>query len=218
METPLSQDVRFLSLLLLLAAVVVLIKADIEGLDTLESDLAQTGRPLPALDSASLATGDLVFLNGRGDGEKMIGWLTGAPVSHVAMVVVVDGVPHLWEADFGQAKEGARLLGLEKKLAGYKGENVVGVRRLVGREVALDEVVPIVEDLVGKKMDRMMWAYVLGPMAESPDQTFCSQLVATTLQRLGLLDKKRRASSFSPSELAFDSLPGLGPVEFFAYG
>ena len=168
METPLSQDVRFLSLLLLLAAVVVLIKADIEGLDTLESDLAQTGRPLPALDSASLATGDLVFLNGRGDGEKMIGWLTGAPVSHVAMVVVVDGVPHLWEADFGQAKEGARLLGLEKKLAGYKGENVVGVRRLVGREVALDEVVPIVEDLVGKKMDRMMLGLCAGAHGRVP--------------------------------------------------
>ena len=68
-------------------------------------------------------TGDLILFGGRSHCENLIKCVTRSPYSHVAMVVVENGVPFLWESDIGQrTKSGPRVIKLQDKLSLYKGE------------------------------------------------------------------------------------------------
>jgi hypothetical protein len=161
---------------------------------------------LPGAIEASLQTGDLFLFSGKGFASAGIKWLLGSTWSHVGLVVrpaVHDPRPLLWEATpcrdlvdviTGRPADGARLVRLDERLATFPGD--VSVRRLSKRLDAdqHSRFADVLRQLHGLPYEKR-WLELLLAVSDRIDlgrenltTLFCSELVAETYQRLGLLD------------------------------
>lgn len=158
---------------------------------------------------SQVKTGDLILLSGTSRGERLIRAVTRSPYSHVAMVVVENGTPYLWESDVGQrVKDGVRVIELREKLSLYKGEKI-GLWLKFKDETkrpSRESIVALLNKYLDMKIPKCMEYYLFSSSPSSyfykeskeEDAMYCSELVAQTLQDLEVLDKNHVAGWYAP--------------------
>lgn len=188
-------------------------------------------------------TGDVWLFRGRTAADRAIRALTNAPVNHVAMAVVIDDLPPLlWHAELGKTlldvwsgehHRGVQLHDLGQAVTRWR--DVYGqaawFRQLVpeaGRDqedaalrsiARLDGVsFPSTAKLLGRWV-RGRDAYVprkrRGEQVR-PEEAFCAETVALTLQEMGVLQDDRKAHWYDPGTFWSGAYLPLRPG--WAYG
>ena len=184
-------------------------------------------RALDLDDAVALTrTGDLWLFRGRSAPDRAIQTLTNAPVNHVGMAVVLDDLPPLmWHAELGRTLQdhwtgdhhrGVQLHDLRAAVTRWQ--------EVYGQAAWLRQVTPEVgrreEDAVMRSIARLdgvsfpstarlagRWlrgrdAYVAqrdrGRPRPRPEEAYCAEVVALTMQEMGLLGDDRRASWYDP--------------------
>ncbi len=171
-------------------------------------------------------TGDLWLFRGRSGPDRAIQTLTNSPVNHVGMAVVLDDLPPLmWHAELGTSlldhwtgdhHRGVQLHDLRAAVVRWQEvyRQSAWLRQLtpeVGRTeedavlrsiARLDGVsFPSTVRLAGRWL-RGRDAYVARRERDRPrprpEEAYCAEVVALTLQEMGLLGTDRRASWYDP--------------------
>jgi hypothetical protein len=171
-------------------------------------------------------TGDLWLFRGRSGPDRAIQTLTNAPVNHVGMAVVLDDLPPLmWHAELGRSLQdhwtgghhrGVQLHDLRAAVTRWQ--------EVYGQGAWLRQLTPDVgraeEDAVMRSIARLdgvsfpstarlagRWlrgrdAYVARRDRDRPrprpEEAYCAEVVALTMQEMGLLGHERRASWYDP--------------------
>lgn len=169
-----------------------------------------------------LDTGDLVFFSGKGLVSAGIQWITRSKWSHVGMVVAESRwdmlliyesttLSNLADVDSGTPMQGVQLVPLSARIRSYDGD--VGVRFLdPGLDVADRLALGEFRREIGQrpyeqsKLELFRAAYD-GPFGanatEDVSSLFCSELIAETYQRIGLLDNTGTPSNeYTPKDFA----------------
>ena len=171
-------------------------------------------------------TGDIWLFRGRTAADRAIQTLTNSPVNHVGMAIVIDDLPPLmWHAELsknlldvwsGEHHRGVQLHDLSESVQrwqGVYGQNA-WVRQLtpeVGRaeeDAALRTVArldgvsfPGTVKLAGRWL-RGRDSYVArrkrGAPKVRPEAAFCAEVVAQTLQEMGIVPDDRKAHWYDP--------------------
>ena len=188
-------------------------------------------------------TGDLWLFRGRTAADRAIQTLTNSPVNHVGMSVVIDDLPPLmWHAELskvltdvwtGGNHRGVQLHDLRQAVDRWSGTygQQAWLRQLtpeVGRpqEDALLTAIARLDGVsfpstakLAARWFRARDAYVAVKkrgVKVRPEQAFCAEVVATTLQDMGVIALDRRATWFDPG--SFWSGDYLPLREGWAYG
>jgi len=172
--------------------------------------------------------GDLVLFSGDSRGERTCRWFSGSPFSHIGLILrepaslsredIQESIVYIWEVDIGQgSRRGPRIMKLEDKIREYKGFKVLGWTSLQeGPRPSREAILKLIPKYIDHELDNLMWMWViarLGVAIEKRDKVFCSELVALSLQDLGILKKSTVATRFSPGDfyLSGKSPPGVLP-------
>jgi hypothetical protein len=153
-------------------------------------------------------TGDLLFFSGTTFSEKSIKWCHGSRWNHCSIVLrdldrdrgegEGHDIPFIFESDVGQGyKDGPRVMRLEDKLKRWKGDKILGWRRYMGgaspTEVK-DKILEVATQFYreGYSFDNTFYSWFLSgstlfKLVKDPKKVFCSELVADTLQKAGIL-------------------------------
>ncbi len=188
--------------------------------------MARNSSPL-GLDEAvaHTRTGDLWLFRGRSAADRAIQTLTNAPVNHVGLAIVLDDLPPLmWHAELGRAlwdvwtgdhHRGVQLHDLRASVLRWQEEygQDAWLRQLspeVGR-VEEDAALRAVARLDGVSFPsaaRLAGRWLRGrdgylPSRERqarprPEAAYCAEVVALTMQEMGLLEDDRRATWYDP--------------------
>lgn len=170
-------------------------------------------------------TGDLWLFRGRTAADRAIRTLTNSPVNHVGMAVVIDDLPPLmWHAELskvltdvwtGGNHRGVQLHDLREAVDRWSGTygQQAWMRQLtpeVGRpqEDALLTAIARLDGVSFPSAVKLLARWIRARDAYvahkhrgrkvRPDQAFCAEVVATTLQDMGVLALDRRAQWFDP--------------------
>lgn len=170
---------------------------------------------------SELATGDIVLFAGTGFTSRLIQRATRCRWSHVAMVVHAPDLDMLalWESTTssgledlrsGRAVRGVQLVPLSDRVRTYDG--AIAVRRLEGVNLGrLDERQKLAEirgELRGRPYEKSMLELAAAALegsnggSEDLSSLFCSELVAETYQRLGLLPGGIPSNDYSPADFS----------------
>ena len=192
-------------------------------------------------------TGDLWLFRGRTAADRAIQTLTNSPVNHVGVALVLDDLPPLmWHAELGRSLQdvwtgdhhrGVQLHDLR--------EAVVRWQEVYGQTAWLRQVVPQVgrteEDAALRTVARLdgvsfpSTARLAGRWLRGrdgylprrdrdrerprPEAAYCAEVVALTLQEMGLLTDDRRRHLVRPRHLLERGVPAAGAgVELRARG
>lgn len=170
-------------------------------------------------------TGDLWLFRGRTAADRAIRTLTNAPVNHVGMAVVIDDLPPLmWHAELSRVLTDVWTGGNHRGVQLHDLRDAVDRwSQTYGQQAWLRQLTPEVgraeEDALMSTIARLdgvsfpstarlaaRWfrgrdAYV-APKRRGrkvrPEQAYCAEVVATTLQDMGVLALDRRAQWFDP--------------------
>lgn len=188
-------------------------------------------------------TGDLWLFRGQTKADRAIRTVTNAPVNHVGMAVVLDDLPPLmWHAELsstlldhwsGDHHRGVQLHNLNDAVHRW--------RDTYGQSAWMRQLIPEVgraeEDSVMRTIARMngvpfpstlrlagRWlrgrdAYVPRRKRGArvrPEAAYCAEVVAVTLQEMGVLEDDRRAQWFDPGTFWSGAYLPLRPT--WAYG
>ncbi|MFK8025123.1 MAG: hypothetical protein AB8G26_14275 [Ilumatobacter sp.] len=167
--------------------------------------------------AATARTGDLWLFRGKTVADRAIRAATNSPVNHVGMVVAIDDLPPLlWHAELGRsipdvwagiAHRGTQL----HRLADAAGQwhhryaQEAWIRQIdidVTREME-DALLHAIDDLNGKAFPStrtMATGWVKGRVRrrDSLEHLFCAEVVAISLQRMGLLGEERPPNWYDP--------------------
>ena len=162
-------------------------------------------------------TGDLWLFRGRSAADQAIRALTNAPVNHVGMAVVLDDLPPLmWHAELGK--------GLLDVWSGdhHRGVQLHDLRAAVevwshryGQQAWLRQLLSPVtremEDALLRTIARMdgtpfpstaalagRWLRGRVRRSAPAEYTYCAEVVASTLQAMGLLGSERPTNYYDP--------------------
>lgn len=170
-----------------------------------------------------LNTGDIVLFSGKGGISDGIKWFTGSDWSHVGMVFNIPqmNIVLLWESTTlsnlkdvldKKAKRGVQLVPLKERVDTYKG--AIAVRQLqVNRTPRMMEALLAFRGEVRdrpyeqSKLELIQSAYDgwLGENREDLSSLFCSELVAESYQRMGLLADQPPSAEYTPRDFASKS-------------
>lgn len=186
---------------------------------------------------ATTQTGDIWLFRGRSFADRAIQTVTNSPVNHVGMAVALDDMPPLlWHAELGKslpdAWTGERHRGVQlHKLADAvrtwddKYGQRAWVRRLEGGEITRaheDRLIETIDKYNGKPFPTtpgLARSWVTGRVRRreaSRETIYCAELVAVTMQHMGLLPDKRPISWYDPGK--FWSGDEIVLVEPFSLG
>ncbi|RYE74038.1 MAG: hypothetical protein EOO74_12165 [Myxococcales bacterium] len=171
-------------------------------------------------------TGDIWLFRGRTAADRAIQTLTNSPVNHVGVAIVLDDLPPLmWHAELGKTLQdlwsGSHHRGVQ--LHDLK-ESVERWQQVYGQDAWLRQLTPEAgraeEDAALRVIARMdgvsfpstvklagRWlkgrdAYVArrkrGAPKVRPEAAFCAEVVAHTLQEMGVVADDRKATWFDP--------------------
>ena len=200
---------------------------------------------LLALDEAVglVRTGDLLLFRGTRAADRAIQTFTNAPVNHVGMALVIDDMPPLlFHAELGRAlldvwtgghHRGVQLHDLRDSVARWQEDYGQGawLRQLspeVGRteENAALRAVARLDGVSFPSVARLAGRWLRGrdgylPRRDRhqrprPEAAFCAEIVALTLQEMGVLADDRKATWYDPG--TFWSGAYLPLVEGWSYG
>lgn len=160
--------------------------------------------------------GDLLFFSGNTFGEKSIKLYSRSYVSHVCIIFLDKDIfsekiiPYVWESDLGcNYKDGPRVMRLVDKLSRTKCERVCIWKKYLGPSIYTTAILNVIPKYVDMDIDIHMlyWLFSSCPnsfaykMFKKDDMIFCSELVASTLIDLDILETKNIPSWFSPQKL-----------------
>jgi hypothetical protein len=170
-------------------------------------------------------SGDIWLFRGRRAPDRAIRAVTNSPVNHVGMAVVIDDLPPLmWHAELskvltdvwtGGNHRGVQLHDLREAVDRWSGTygQQAWMRQLtpeVGRpqEDALLTAIARLDGVSFPSTVKLLARWVrardayVAPKKRGrkvrPEQAFCAEVVATTLQDMGVLALDRRAQWFDP--------------------
>jgi len=170
---------------------------------------------------ATAATGDLWLFRGRSLADRAIQTLTNSPVNHVGMCVALEDMPPLlWHAELGKSlpdawtgerHRGVQLHKLADAVATWddKYGQRAWVRQLEGGPVTRemeDRLIEMIDKYDGKPFPTtpgLVRSWATGRIrrrAASRETIYCAELVAVTLQHMGLLPDKRPMSWYDPGK------------------
>ena len=175
-------------------------------------------------------TGDVWLFRGRSPADRTIRLFTNSPVNHVSMVLALDDLPPLlWHAELGQSlpdvwtgtqHRGAQLHRLEHAVSTWV--HTYGQRAWfrqldidVTREME-DRALATVAEFDGRAFPRtgsLARRWLLGRIRRPVplEDLYCAELVATTFERMGLLEDRRPANWYDPGRFwSGDRLPLIG--------
>ena len=208
--------------------------------------MAHARRPSLGLDEAVelTRTGDLWLFRGRSGPDRAIQTLTNSPVNHVGMAVVLDDLPPLmWHAELGASlldhwtgdhHRGVQLHDLRAAVTRWQEvyTQAAWLRQLIPdvSRVEEDAVLRSIARLDGVSFPSTLrlagrWlrgrdAYVARHDRDRPrprpEEAYCAEVVALTMQEMGLLGADRRASWYDPG--TFWSGEYLPLAEGWSYG
>ena len=183
--------------------------------------------------------GDVMLFTGNTFGEKNCKWFTGNIFSHVGFLFRErnpesrEDIVYIFECDLGQRRrDGVRIMELKDKLDKYIGYRTGALKKLVvsdsKKRPSYQDIMKLVEKYEGIKFDGkfMTWFtagyYGLYNLFKDQKKMFCSELVASMYQDLGIIKKDRLASWYSPgnfhlNDLNFEDGYSLGKTYFFNF-
>ncbi len=162
-------------------------------------------------------TGDIWLFRGRKVNDRMVQVTTNSPVNHVAMAVAIGDLPPLlWHTESSPSATdvwtntrhaGVQLQRLDESVRVWSerwGQQPY-VRQLspaVGPD-AEDELLRVINEYSGRRFPSaqgLVKRWLLGRARRSafPDEIFCAELIATTYQRMGLLDQTKPPNWYDP--------------------
>lgn len=181
-------------------------------------------------------TGDLWIFRGASVADRVIQTMTNAPVNHVGMAVVLDDLPPLmWHAELGRTlldhwsgdhHRGVQLHDLREAVTRWQvtyGQRA-WLRQLepVAGRAQEDGALRAIARLDGVSFPstaRLAWRWLSGrdghlsrrerrEKAMRPEAAYCAEVVALTLEEMGLLEPEAPASWFDPGRFwSGDHLP-----------
>ena len=161
--------------------------------------------------SKELQTGDVILFHQDSLISKLIELFTEAHFSHVGMVVRKDdGSLHLWQSF---EPEGGVVMDplpgfLEKYLKDYKGVYFCARRLQVEHDPELWSALPaFVNEMIGRPFPTlwgMITHFIEGKLGidSGEESFFCSDLIADTYMRVGLLAKKPPPNFYAPKNFS----------------
>ena len=171
-----------------------------------------------AVDTA--ATGDVWLFRGRSLADRAIQTVTNSPVNHVGMAVALDDLPPLlWHAELGKSLPdvwaGKRQRGVQLHLLrdavttwGERYGQRAWVRPLIGtvERSHEDRLMEMIDRFDGRAFPTTVglarqWATGRVRRSSSLETIYCAELVAATLQHMGLLPGKRPGELVRPGPL-----------------
>lgn len=165
-----------------------------------------------------LNTGDIVLFSGAGPLSFGIKMGTFSKWSHVGMVVRIEELDMvcLWESttlsnlndiETNRPNKGVQLVSLQDRIKTYEGD--VAIRHLCDFEFGVAEKECLKEcrqEFKGLPYERneleLLHAAFIFQNKEDLSSLFCSELVAETYQRLGLLDEDKPSNEYIPADFA----------------
>lgn len=162
-------------------------------------------------------TGDVWLFTGSKLADRAIRAATNSPVNHVAMVLALDDLPPLlWHAELGRSvidvwsgrhQRGAQLHRLGDAVTTWV--HRYGQRayfRQLEPEPTVemeDAALAAVAELDGRHFPTMTrlaahWVKGRARRSASAEQLYCAEIVATTYERMGLLDTERPVNWYDP--------------------
>jgi hypothetical protein len=176
-----------------------------------------TGAVTLADAAAEARSGDIWLFRGRTVADRAIRLATNAPVNHVALCLAIDDLPPLlWHAELGRSmpdvwtgttQRGAQLHRLEDAARTWvvKYGQKAYVRHMDPEATTAmeDAALAVVQEYTGRPFPRsrgLAKHWVLGRFRRrvSLEDLYCAELVAITLQRMGLLGDERPPNWYDP--------------------
>lgn len=179
--------------------------------------------------------GDIILMSGGTPGEKTCKFCTRSIFSHVGILfwekhpVTKEDILYIFDCDLGQGmKDGVRVMPLLDKLHRYKGMRFGALIKLQGKRPTRDDFVRLIPQYISTDFDHKIatwWFASISPLhklVKNPKKMFCSELVASIYQDLGIVKKDRNPSFYSPrnfhkSELNFEKGYSLSDCTFFEF-
>ena len=168
-----------------------------------------------------LQTGDLVFFSGKSHSSTLVKLSTSSHWSHVAMVYRDGDRVLLWEAatlrnipdyDSGKVVRGVRLACLSDYLNQYDGDIAVRHLDVERTDEMLQAFAVFREQVRGRPYEKDLLEKVLAACdflwcenVEDLSSFFCSELVAETYQRMGLLSEDKPSNEYTPHDFTSDA-------------
>ncbi|BBE29925.1 hypothetical protein OSSY52_00660 [Tepiditoga spiralis] len=174
-----------------------------------------------------METGDLILFSGQYEMSKLVEKLEECPWSHVAMVVKFDEIsePFLWESTsltnlkdvlFDDHKKGPKLVELYKRLKSYGNDvtpykpPIYSFRKLNLKRTSemLDDLYKLFYNVYGIPNPgelKMIWEVFEGKIFNLPskkDNYTCSELIAESYIKMGLLGTKKVINSYMPKDFS----------------
>jgi hypothetical protein len=181
-----------------------------------------TGAALTVEDAvATASTGDVWLFRGRALADRAIQAVTNSPVNHVGMVVALEDMPPLlWHAELGkslpdawtgQRQRGVQLHKLEDAVRTWdkKYGQRAWMRRLEGGTLTReqeDALIQTIDRYSGKPFPTtpgLMRSWATGRVRKrevTRETIYCAELVAVTMQNMGLLPDERPISWYDPGK------------------
>lgn len=167
-------------------------------------------------------TGDLLFFSGYTFAERSIRCYHNSFYNHCCLIfrdLDEDGkdIPYIFESDLGQGyREGPRVMKLKDKLSRWRGMKYVCWRKYVppNHDETLrptgQNVRDVAQQYLSHDFDRSMASWVFSGTPDGglykyfkpPNSVFCSEMVAITLQELGILSKDHIPGWYTPEDFA----------------
>jgi len=164
-------------------------------------------------------TGDLWLFRGHSAADQAIRTLTNAPVNHVGMAVVLEDLPPLmWHAELGKSLQdlwsgnhhrGVQLHDLQSAVEvwSHRYGQQAWLRQLestVTREMedALLRTIARMDGTPFPSTAALAGRWFRGRLRRSApvEYTYCAEVVATTLQEMGLLGSERPSNYYDPGK------------------
>ena len=170
---------------------------------------------------ATAATGDIWLFRGRSLADRAIQTVTNSPINHVGMAVALEDMPPLlWHAELGRSLPDAWTGERHRGVQLHKLEDAVRVwdekygqrawvRRLEGGTIERqheDRLIETIDKYNGKPFPTtpgLARSWATGRIRRrqaSRETIYCAELVAVTMQHMGLLGDKRPMSWYDPGK------------------
>jgi hypothetical protein len=175
---------------------------------------------MPLAEAADITrTGDIWLFRGRSPADRAIRAVTNAPVNHVAMAVALDDLPPLlWHAELGRVlpdvwtgrhQRGTQLHRLVDAVSVWQHRyGQQGWMRAIDIDVSEqmeDALLLTIAELDGRAFPNSSalargWLKGRARRPAQVERVFCAEVVAITLERMGLLDGGRPPNWYDPGK------------------
>ena len=182
----------------------------------------------------NINTGDIELFSGKGGISAGIKWFTQCDWSYVGMALRLPewNLVLLWESttlsdirglESGQARKGVQLLPLSERVKSYRGDVAIRHLKIDRTPQMMQQLLDFRETVKGRKYEEdkieLIKAAYDGPIGQNVEDLStlsCSELVAETYQKMGLLSEAKPSNEYTPRDFSEEAKLGLKTGELSA--